>query len=423
MWISHINDSKHIFGNEYGDYKLNAYLGEYLIRPILSNSDYFNISPESITVTFPDSISPYEQDFCITPNGTHNDLEVTIIPIEQARPGFETDYKIQIANVGNTILFSDLQLTFESELMDFISSSEAPGSVDDDKINWTFSEIKPFETYEIIITFELNTPTETPPLNDGDVLHLYASVDSGEEDSDPSNNIHQLYQTVVNSFDPNDKTCLEGDQLRPEMVGDFVHYMIRFENTGTAEAVNVVVRDSIDPQKFEISTLQIVDASHELETRINDGNIVEFIFKDIYLPFEDETNDGYVVFKLKTRDDLTLGDIFENQAAIYFDYNAPIITNVASTEIAIPLSTNHINIDDSKIRVFPNPTSTYLNVSSEYLLREVSIITSTGSILKKVTYFGSTHSDNIKLNNLAHGIYFVEILTEKGSVTRKIIKE
>ncbi|MEZ5049036.1 MAG: hypothetical protein R2766_05240 [Saprospiraceae bacterium] len=44
------------------------------------------------------------------------------------------------------------------------------------------------------------------------------------------------------------------------------------------------MRDSIDPARFDISTLQIVDASHsELETRINEGNIVEFIFKDIYL--------------------------------------------------------------------------------------------------------------------------------------------
>jgi uncharacterized repeat protein (TIGR01451 family) len=64
-----------------------------------------------------------------------------------------------------------------------------------------------------------------------------------------------LNQTVVGSFDPNDKTCLEGEIVSPELIGKNVHYLIRFENTGTANAENIVVTDYIDTTVFDINTL------------------------------------------------------------------------------------------------------------------------------------------------------------------------
>ncbi len=64
-----------------------------------------------------------------------------------------------------------------------------------------------------------------------------------------------MNQTVVNSFDPNDKTCLEGATIPPSAVGKYVHYMIRFENKGTAEAQNVVVKDMIDTENLILSSL------------------------------------------------------------------------------------------------------------------------------------------------------------------------
>jgi len=68
------------------------------------------------------------------------------------------------------------------------------------------------------------------------------------------------------------------------MIGDFVNYKIRFENTGTAEAVNIIVRDTIDTDKFDISSLEIVHASHDMYTIIKEKNVVEFILEGIYLP-------------------------------------------------------------------------------------------------------------------------------------------
>ena len=140
-----------------------------------------------------------------------------------------------------------------------------------------------------------------------------------------------MNQTVVNSFDPNDKTCLEGDIVTPDLIGEYVNYVIRFENTGTYPAENIVVKDIIDLSKFDISTLIPIKASHSYGTKISDGNKVEFIFEKINLPFDNANNDGYIAFKIKTLSTLVVGDSFANEASIYFDYNFPIVTNKATS--------------------------------------------------------------------------------------------
>ncbi len=79
--------------------------------------------------------------------------------------------------------------------------------------------------------------------------------------------LHFIKQ-YVDSYDPNDKTCLEGTTITPAMVGEYVHYVIRFENTGTYPAENIVVKDMIDLAKFDINTLIPIKGSHEFVTKI-----------------------------------------------------------------------------------------------------------------------------------------------------------
>ena len=74
------------------------------------------------------------------------------------------------------------------------------------------------------------------------------------------------------------------------MVGKEVHYLIRFENTGTANAENIVVKDMIDTTKFDINSLIPIDGSHPFVTKISNTNKVEFIFENINLPFGDANN-------------------------------------------------------------------------------------------------------------------------------------
>ena len=243
------------------------------------------------------------------------------------------------------------------------------------------------------------------------------------------------------------------------MIGEFVHYMVRFENTGSADAVNIVVKDKIDTSSFEINSLQITDASHDLETRIREGNLVEFIFKDIYLSFEDQTNDGYVVFKIKTVDHLLLGDTLSNTAEIYFDFNYPIITNTAVTTIqyidydmdgynseedcddtdplinpsAEEIPNNGIDEDcdgmdlvssiheiaNSKFKIYPNPAIDIINIDVKGPLDfRVNLYDLEGKSI-----ISESNSNRIKVESIPRGVYLLVIKNLKTGqeIVEKII--
>ena len=308
------------------------------------------MSPASITVNFPTDASPFTQDFCVTPNGTHNDVDVTLIPLNIARPGFDTNYKLVYKNKGNTTLSGAISLTFEDDFMDLISSNPMTDSQAVNSLQWNYTNLAPFESREILVTMNLNTPTDTSfPLNADDTLAFETTITPVVADETMDDNTFTLSQLVVNSFDPNDKNCLQGTEVTTDLVGKYIDYMVRFENTGTANAVNIVVKDVINTAMFDVNSMVVTNASHAVATRIKDTNTVEFIFENINLPFDDASNDGFITFKIKTLSTLVIDDTFENKAEIYFDFNFPIETNNSITVIKDVLSTTELKVEKLKL--------------------------------------------------------------------------
>ncbi len=277
-------------------------------------------------------------------------------------------------------------------LLDYITASQTEDQVADGIVRWNFTNLLPFEKREITVTLKVNRPTDTPAVNAGDKLYLAASI---------LDNIFTLENTVVGSYDPNDKTCLQGDRVKPDMVGEYVDYLIRFENTGNYAAENVVVKDIIDTKKFDVSTLQITDASHEVYTRI-EGNKEEFIFENIQLPFDDANNDGYIAFKIKTLPTLMLGDSLKNMADIYFDYNFPIRTNEAKTTIALSVPTVDITTD---ISIYPNPVRDILYLQTDEIWTKAEIYDISGRIMRSVTL----HGTSVDVSSLERGTYIIKL--------------
>jgi hypothetical protein len=237
--------------------------------------------------------------------------------------------------------------------MDFVSGS--PGTIYNNlgEVTWTFSNLMPFECREAFVQLDFNSPTD-----------------------------------IVNSHDPNDKICLQGPTVGIDKIGEYVHYCIRFENTGTANALNVVVKDVIDEAKFDVNSLVPLSGSHPFQTRIKPGNIVEFFFENINLPFDDESNDGYVVFKIRTSADLTQGDVFSNFASIYFDYNAPILTEAFNTEIT-SLGINGAVITNT---LFVNPVQDHIRFSEK--VDKITLFDMLGRIVADL----NVHSDHADLS-------------------------
>jgi hypothetical protein len=199
-----------------------------------------------------------------------------------------------------------------------------------------------------------------------------------------------------------------------------VHYVIRFENSGTYAAKNITVKDIIDASRYDIDTLIPLNGSHAFVTRIANVNVVEFYFEDINLPFADATNDGYISFKIKTKSDLSAGDSFQNTAAIYFDYNAPIATNTAITSVEIPLK--NPEFANSHLEMYPNPVGDVLTISVENNeeITSVSIYDTMGKLLMVLPNHGNAIA--IDTSGLAAGYYIARIQSGKGILAKKFIK-
>lgn len=420
--IGNGSETNSIFTGATGGYQFYVQDGTHTVTPEVEVPAYFNVSPGSAVVNFPVVDNSIEtRNFCITANGSHSDLEVVIVPIDWPQPGFDVQYKIVCRNKGTQMITSPLLFDFNDDVLDFVSASPAPSVQSPNSLRWLINALLPFETRTIDLTLNINSPTEIPAVNAGDVLAYTANLHHNGPEETLEDNTFTLTQTAVNAYDPNDKTCLEGANVLPEHIGKYLHYNINFENIGTADAINIVVKDTIDTTRFDINTLQFLYASHPVYTKIR-GNIVEFIFENINLPpsiMNPIGGHGNVLFKIKTLPTLTVGDEVSNTANIYFDYNAPIDTNEARTAFN-NLSKSDFVKDDS-VTVYPNPAKNKVTVKATGIVKSVQLYDVQGRILQSVS--DGKSQVTLDIANQQRGVYFLRITTDKGKNTQKIIKE
>ncbi len=412
---TYLSDS---FGNCY----MPVQAGSYTVAAALENPSYYNISSDTSIIDFPSENGlQYYLNFCLTPTGNYPDLEATILPLNSPRPNINVTYKIMYKNKGTLTQSGAVNLIFDDPVLNLISATPVVSMIAANSLTWNFSNLRPFETRQILVTLHLNAPTDTPPVSATYALNFSGAITSTAVDQLPEDNAFALNQTVFNSFDPNDKTCLEGAKITPEMVGKDVHYIIRFENTGTSYAQHVVVKDMIDTAKFDINSLIPLDGSHPFVTKISDNGKVEFIFENIFLPFNDANNDGYVAFKIKTKPSLVLGDTFSNTASIYFDYNFPIFTNTATTTIAA-LARQDFAFENY-FRIYPNPVSTILNIDSKKQIEvsSIGIYNTMGQLVLVIP--NAKEVATVDVSSLQSGNYVIKVVSDRGTSNAKFVKK
>lgn len=168
---------------------------------------------------------------------------------------------------------------------------------------------------------------------------------------------------VIGAYDPNDKTPSPkgfGEEHFIEKNTD-IHYLIRFQNTGTDTAFNIVVRDTLT-ELLQPTSVKLGTSSHDYDLKFIDGNILEFSFENIMLPdsnINEPLSHGFLTFTIAQKPNLANGNVIKNSAAIYFDFNEPVITNETFLTIGENfVSTGIFNPPDFQtipIEVFPNP--------------------------------------------------------------------
>ena len=177
----------------------------------------------------------------------------------------------------------------------------------------------------------------------------------GDDNGDPTEDSECL--SIVGSFDPNIKIgypigFAKDTTKRNEkhiMKNQDITYKISFQNTGTDTAFTVEIRDTI-AQYFDIDSIQWGASSHPYRSEIFDKRTLRVTFDNINLvdsTRNEAASHGFVKFRIKQKKNLPLGTIINNKAAIYFDYNSPIITNTVQYIVCdidcIPKAKNFIN--------------------------------------------------------------------------------
>ncbi|WP_291084167.1 leucine-rich repeat domain-containing protein [Flavobacterium sp. BFFFF1] len=410
------------FTDANGNYKFYTQTGTFNISPEIDNPNWFNFSPTNATVSFGNLNNTSSQDFCIVQNAIHQDLEIVVEPIDFARPGFAATYKITYKNKGNLTTSGFLNLTYNNDLLDFVSATTTIANQNATTISWTYNNLLPFESRSIYVTFNVNSSTATPPVNIGSILNFTAFFDTLSNDENPADNQFVYSQTVVDNYISNAITCLEGSFVSSTQIGDYLHYNIRFENTGSYLAENVVLKNVMDAAKYDISSLQVLSASHPVYTIVS-GNLVEFIFENIDLQTPSGNppvgGHGDILFKIRTKETLSDNDSVIQKARVYFDYKLPITLNDAETTFGT-LGIQDFDVDNS-IKIYPNPTNSIVNIISDFSIRSIELFDVQGRILE--TILATKTISTMDISSHANGIYFLKIKTDKGTKVQKLIKK
>jgi len=399
-----------------GDYNLTVAENTYTTT-VLGLLPYFNLSPAQEVDTFVGFNQTEVADFCIAPTTTANDLAVTFVPLIVARPGFEARYKLVYENVGTTQLSGNVELNFDGGLVTFVEATPTETSINGNTISWDYNNLNPFETRTIEVVFEVAQP---PIVEQGDVVPYTATVNPVSGDAAPDDNVFTLNQVAVNSFDPNDKQVLEGRQVLIENADNYLHYVVRFQNMGTASAINVRVQDALD-EKLDWTTLKVLDESHAMETQLVNGKI-DFIFDNINLPTQNsdpEGSKGFVSFKVKPLPTIQLNDTIFNTADIYFDFNAAIVTNTVFTKFVDELGVS--DFETLKVVAYPNPANNILNIQADGSISSIEIMNVLGQTL--LTSKGNSNREQIDISGLSAGNYFVRVVVGDVSSVLRIVKK
>ena len=271
-------------------------------------------------------------------------------------------------------------------------------------------------------SFGLKFQTDTTA-QANDQICVHVEINPTPLDVDTTNNVYDFCYNVVNSYDPNMKEVYPVNVL-PDY-DDWFIYTIHFQNTGNAPAFNIRLRDTLDAN-LDINTFEIRGYSHPAIVSIN-GNVLTVRFNNIMLP--DSTTDyegsmGYFQYRIKPLPNLPLGTQIENTAYIYFDYNAPIITNTTQNNFQTVVSTFNGNDDSNQLKVFPNPANELLNISLQNSAIQNCIITNAlgQTVYNSANEINGNHKIQLNISNLNQGVYFVKVRASNGSYNAKFIK-
>lgn len=407
--------------NSTGDYSLVAPFGNYTITQVLPQ--YYN------------EICPVSGSYPITIDSLNNtvaniDFADTIVPIQEVsillssgtpRPGFNFSYYLNYSSLSYVPMNGMVSLVTDN-LLTFNNASITPDVISGDTLFWNYSNLQMFENRAITATFYV--PADVNLL--GDTLRACAQITPLIGDVNVTDNTTCYERVIVGSYDPNDKQVFpQGDILQTDTE---LTYTIRFQNSGTDTAFNVVVIDTLSAN-LDVTSLRKVMASHPFEYSVSGQGVLTFTFNNILLPdsnVNEPASHGLIEFTIDQKSSNPIGTEIENTAEIYFDFNPPIVTNTVLNTVVLPTNIEEIKFSNT-ISVYPNPTEGRIKISFNTTYEnEVSfaLFDITGRKVNELTQnkkMTGTQVLDWNIGNLNSGIYFLSVKIGDKNYINKIV--
>ena len=327
---------------------------------------------------------------------------------------FDANLFVSYCNEG-TLSAENVSVTVTlDEFMDYVSSNQTPSSIDGQTLTFEVGTLQALECGQIKIVFFTNC--------DGELgteqcysTEIFPDFDCNQ---DPRFQTEMECQEIRGAYDPNDKRAfpLSGSDEYVIEPNTTIKYQLRFQNTGTDTAFNIFIEDEIS-DNLDLSSFRVGQASHDYDIEFDEGRLMTIRFPDIMLPDSNVNlvaSNGFINYYIDQVPNLANGEIIENSAGIFFDFNEPILTNT-TTHIVDDGIVKTQNINDIDFNIFPNPTSDILNIrikENDWKSGKVDVMTITGKVI--YTQTSNNFSNRINVERFEEGIYILVLTSDEG---------
>lgn len=290
---------------------------------------YWNITSDSLLFhVYVDSTTAYQDslDFGLFPTAIVDTLNIELVGAQPVCNEIVT-YWVDVQNIGTTLPSGIINLKLDP-WVSFLTAEVVPDSIIGQNIYWHYDSLFYFDHNLIGIHVQMPDFTHM-----GDTLSSF--LNAGVLDSFGNlvfSTSDTLAEVLVCAYDPNDKIATpEGLGISGFIFEDtpFLEYTIRFQNTGTDTATNVVIKDQLDNNLNWTSLLPLASSS-PMQVNVNATGLISFEFNGIELPdsnVNEPASHGFVKYRINLDANPAPGTVIQNTAEIYFDLNPAVMTN------------------------------------------------------------------------------------------------
>ena len=318
-----------------GEYTAHCAIGPNLVSAAAPDSLWeLSTTPASYSVELSEAEPAFDGlEFGFAPTEDISIITPEIV-LSSAPCSDTTSLWVSLLNEGTRVEQGTLTLMLDPAFA-YLNSDPAPLTVVGNTISWSFDSLMlgGMVAYRLDVVLPgaaqlgmsyMHTATANTVNDVGTSTGSFPATDNG---------------VLACSYDPNDKQVSPlgyGTFGAVEIDVDHLEYTVRFQNTGNAPAVDLMIRDQLSSFLDRMS-LRVLGASHQpSEVSIEPSGELVVRFVNIQLP-DSGTNysgsQGFIRFRFGLLPGLANLTEIRNTAEIYFDLNSAVVTNTVRTTL------------------------------------------------------------------------------------------